>query len=650
MPDKTSGPATRGMSLEHRIPLLITALLAGVLTLTLFLAYQEVRRLSLMAEQERIDRVSLELAGIIQSAVNNTLTGLDSIARLESIEAVLRGSTDAAADARAALESRADPAGPTSILELWDVNREPVLQLPTLSPPPREFVDFPSTGGYGSWFPYEGRAVAWAGIPVVSDGEVLGYVAQIRTFGSDNASSGFQDLLGPSARIFAVDSRGVWSELGGNIRPNPPRYPIMPGPLNYTTESGTYLASGIRILGADWISVVEEPIEAAFSRPAAFIRRSGLLLVTMMIVGAAGAWILSRRFTRPLIALTQAARAITAGDYSRRVDLDRPDELGILADSFNSMAARVNAAHQDLQSQVRQAHALARELEEANERLQEMMIVAEHGQRTAEEASRAKSEFLATVSHELRTPINAIVGYTDLLLLGIPEPPTSRQLEHLERLRGNGRHLTRLIDDILDLAKIEAGQIQMVEDTGSGEDAFESAISIVGPLAADKGVEIHRNYGGDSPCMYRADSRRIEQILVNLVGNAVKFTPPGGRVELRCWRGSEQPANGGAPEQLVFFSVRDTGIGVPREKQEKIFERFVQGDAGFRRTHEGAGLGLAISRELARLMGGDVTLESEPEKGSCFTLRVPAAESSESEALHESSQKSSASRSSAEQG
>jgi signal transduction histidine kinase len=166
-----------------------------------------------------------------------------------------------------------------------------------------------------------------------------------------------------------------------------------------------------------------------------------------------------------------------------------------------------------------------------------------------------------------------------------------------------------------------------VSEVETGEEALEAALSITGPLAADKGVRLTWDRNG-ARTRYLGDARRVEQILVNLLGNAVKFTPPGGRVTVTCGT-CEWIPEGASARRMVYLAVEDTGIGVPPEKRELIFGRFVQGESGYRRPHEGAGLGLAISRELARRMGGDITVDSGSEGGSRFTLYLPAAEREE---------------------
>ena len=247
---------------------------------------------------------------------------------------------------------------------------------------------------------------------------------------------------------------------------------------------------------------------------------------------------------------------------------------------------------------------------------------AERAQEEAEVANRGKSEFLATMSHEFRTPLNAILGYTQIIDMGVLGEITAQQHDHLQRLRSSAIHLLGLVNDILDLSKIEAGRVNISRETGLVSDAVRATTSLVGPQAVARGIEYHDECEGDSETSYAGDPDRVRQVLVNLISNAVKFTNPGGRVSLSCGL-----ANHGDPgARLVgdgpwtFIRVEDTGIGIPTEQLVKIFEPFVQAESGYTRTEGGTGLGLAISRRLARLMGGDITVLSEVGKGSSFTL------------------------------
>ncbi|HEX6576303.1 MAG TPA: HAMP domain-containing sensor histidine kinase [Gemmatimonadaceae bacterium] len=227
-------------------------------------------------------------------------------------------------------------------------------------------------------------------------------------------------------------------------------------------------------------------------------------------------------------------------------------------------------------------------------------------------ADRAKTDFLATMSHELRTPLNAIAGYAELLELGMRGPITDQQREAIARIRRSEQHLLGIVNDILMFAKTETGRIPLSLDDISVASALQSVRFLIEPMLAAH--EIRFQYDQCAPELgVVADSDRLTQILVNLLSNAVKFSPQGGEVRIRCE----------TAEHLVAIHVEDDGHGIADDKLEEIFEPFVQLSSGLTRTAEGSGLGLSISRELARLMGGDVTVTSELGKGSVFTLTLP---------------------------
>ncbi|HEX6037283.1 PAS domain S-box protein [Longimicrobium sp.] len=242
----------------------------------------------------------------------------------------------------------------------------------------------------------------------------------------------------------------------------------------------------------------------------------------------------------------------------------------------------------------------------------------------AEEASRAKSVFLATMSHEIRTPINAVIGYAELLDMGLQGPLNDGQRGYLDRIRVSSQHLLGLVNDVLDFAKIEAGQMGVAREHVLLRDAASDAINMVLPQATARGIEV-REEPCDAEAAYVGDRDRVRQILLNLLSNAVKFTRPGGTVSVRCW-GDAEPLPGVHPPQpgpYACIEVEDTGIGIAPEQLARVFEPFTQVDDTHTRETGGTGLGLAISRRFARLMGGELSARSRPGLGSVFTLWLP---------------------------
>jgi signal transduction histidine kinase len=291
-------------------------------------------------------------------------------------------------------------------------------------------------------------------------------------------------------------------------------------------------------------------------------------------------FILSWSLIGPIQRIDSRLEAIASGDFSGRVDVTNRDELGALAANVNRMNDELNRLYREL-----------------------------------EETSRHKSEFLANMSHELRTPLNAIIGFSQVLRERLFGDLNSKQEEYVDDILSSGNHLLSLINDVLDLSKVEAGQVELELAPFSLREALESGVVMVRERATQDGVHVEfaPSPGVD---VVNGDERRVRQVIFNLLSNAVKFTPAGGAVDVRAAQ-----VNG-----EVRVSVADTGPGVAVEDRDRIFEEFQQTDAGIEQR-EGSGLGLALSKRLVELHGGRIWVDSEPGKGSTFVFTLPAARS-----------------------
>ncbi|MDQ7056604.1 MAG: cache domain-containing protein [Persephonella sp.] len=317
-----------------------------------------------------------------------------------------------------------------------------------------------------------------------------------------------------------------------------------------------------------------------------------------------------RKILNPISTLTDLTIKVAKGDYSVRSNIKQSDELGLLSENFNKMVDTIEDHIKNLDQKVKEQ---TRELETAKEK--------------AEESARFKSQFLANMSHEIRTPMNGIIGM--LYLLSKTEL-TPKQRSYIEKIDRNAKNLLGIINDILDLSKIEAGKLSIEKVEFDLFETIDNVISIVEVKAHEKNLELIVSYDVNLPRHFYGDSLRISQILTNLLGNAVKFTEKG-EIELSVSK---------VKKNRVRFKVRDTGIGMTEEQQEKLFQPFVQADGSTTRRFGGTGLGLSISRRLVELMNGKIWVESEPGKGSTFTFEIELEEVKSENPFHNFDDKS----------
>jgi PAS domain S-box-containing protein len=431
---------------------------------------------------------------------------------------------------------------------------------------------------------------------------------------------------------------------------------LEPSPPRRATISDAYLAALLEALPDPVVSVDGEgavislnpaaervfgvPRPQALQRPFADLvpRIEGELPDFAALRHHATAWRRELRFRRadgqagegelvvvPVDAEGRRVYAVVLHDLTaeRRVQHELEATAAELEAQADEMAAQA-AEMEEVQAELEGSHD---ELQKVNALLERRSREAEAARVEAERASRAKGEFMANMSHELRTPINAIIGYAELLEMGISGPVSEAQRAQLERVRASGRHLLGLINEILDLAKVEAGQMSVARERVPLDDIVFSAMALVEPQAAERGLSLARECEPDPGRHLWGDEDRVRQILTNLLSNAVKFTEPGGAITIRCGvtanADTQAQLAGGGP--WVYVRVEDTGIGIPPEQLEGVFEPFVQAESGHTRQAGGTGLGLTISRRLARLMDGDLTVQSRLGQGSCFTVWLPVA-------------------------
>lgn len=603
-----------GLSLEYKLPLLITLLLVATLSAAILLGYTEVRRAAVENMRGRLALVASSLAEILAPNVTTRLGTLRQAATQPAFHAFLEAPNPERREEASQILDRLDPPGPSGGARVFLLDRErvPLLEsdVDSLPDPIPPLNDLPPEG-FGPLFVYRDSAHFWINQPIERDGVRIGYLAELRLIGGAAPENPLEALLGEGVDLLFGNNqaKGPWVGFTGRLVEPPIEAPFI-GPEQVTTpELGPVFAHAEAIEGSPLSVIVLAPAALVQERPMAFLRHSAIAGALLCLIGAVAAWLVSRRITQPIKSLRLASESIAEGDYDRRIDIPGGDELSVLAGAYNHMAARIQTSHAELTQQYETAQELAEELDRA---------------------SRAKSEFLATMSHEIRTPINAIIGYTDLLLMGIDGPVNEAQAGQLERVRVSGRHLVNLVDQVLDLARIESGRLRLDVQQSYAATSISTAITVLRPQAEGKDIGIGHSCEATDGHAYSGDPQRVDQILVNLLSNAIKFTAPGGKVHIGCDSITAAITPDAPPESWTRIVVSDNGVGIPSEQLDDIFEAFVQGDRGYTRKHGGAGLGLAISLRLARSMGGDITVSSEVGKGSAFTLWLPATDATDS--------------------
>ncbi len=350
-------------------------------------------------------------------------------------------------------------------------------------------------------------------------------------------------------------------------------------------------------------STIEQKINDSIQRILLFVLLALVLLSVITLIA------LNYAVIRPLTNLTDVSRDIAeTGDLDQTIETGGAGEIGTLARSFKAMVGKIHSEEQG------RKHALA-ELEAYRDHLEEIVAERtrelEHAKEAAESADRLKSAFLATMSHELRTPLNSIIGFSGILSQELAGPLNEEQKKQLGMVSNSAEHLLALINDVLDLSKIEAGQLRIANESFAIRAVLDKAVRTVRPMAEAKhlALELEIDPGVGN---VRADSRRVEQVLLNLLSNSIKFTEQG-HVRITC-----------LPEgSRIRIRVADTGIGIKPEDLEKLFRPFTQVETGLTRQYEGTGLGLSISRRLVSLMGGEIEVKSEWGKGSTFSFTIP---------------------------
>ena len=596
------------MSLERKLPLMMTAVLLIVLVAGVLVLDRDVSRANEVVAANKVKETTDQIARLIESNGPNFANLVRPLARDNAILRVLRSPSPTWRELRAAqrvlagLQTRALPADSGILSELRSASGRVLVQSgDTATHRDRPAVAAVSTSAdsvsIGAFYSSGGRVYYWSTAPIMDRGRRIGVFAQRRRLNSQPETERvISNLSGQTHIILLHNNDGsLWTTLGGRVVSAPQDPDSTHG---FPTFSHPDVVAGDRVVmysaaatGTPWAVALEYPVSKLRSGPSQIVTRFKLISAIFLILGAIALWLISRRLTRPIVRMTEAAEAMARGDFSHRVPERGDLEIARLGASFNRMATEVEAA---------------------NKKLLDAAGAAEKAQIVAEDANAAKANFLAAMSHELRTPLNAIAGYVELLEMGLRGPLTNEQQTDLTRIKRSQQYLLGLIEQVLVFTQLEAHQVAIhLEDVWLDE-VLRDAETMVRPQISAKGIE-YSYLSADPNLMVRADREKTQQIVLNLITNGAKYTNPGGRVTV-----SSEGRNGS-----VHVSVSDTGPGIPERMLTHIFEPFVQLDRRLNQPREGVGLGLTISRDLARAMGGDLVVDSTLGVGSTFTLVLP---------------------------
>jgi signal transduction histidine kinase/CheY-like chemotaxis protein len=367
---------------------------------------------------------------------------------------------------------------------------------------------------------------------------------------------------------------------------------------------------------------------------------AGVSLLALLIIILAGGFFVNR-IIHPVFALSNASRQLAQGNFDVSLPTGGRDEIGEQARTFQLMATKLKTSFTQIQQEVIERTHAQESLQQLNveleQRVKERTVELESAKNLAESANRTKSIFLANMSHELRTPLNAILGFSRLLSRDEVMPSAQRQQARV--ISQSGEYLLVLINDVLDLSKMEAGQMRLVIRRVDLFDLLDGIYAMLYMRTERKGLFLHIRKASDVPQYIKTDARKVRQIILNVLGNAIKFTHIGGitlrvrKLETRnVKRKTQQEESSVSNEQFpvssfqfqnyLRFEVEDTGVGIAADELPMLFEMFTQTGSGHA-SGEGTGLGLALSRRLAHLLGGDITVQSEVGRGSVFTLTIP---------------------------
>lgn len=583
------------LSIRHRLPLLMAALLFGVIAAFTWASHRGIKESGLEVGRERLLHLTQQFASMLQQSATKLNDKTFTAANDPAVRSFLRsGSPATRSSALDALKEFAGPQDPNNLqVELWNADQSLALTFPeNLEAEPSDLkTEFRQCASEPFRFSGAIRAVkdfiAYPSVAAVKDdaGKPLGYLVRWRKLSSNpEARKQLTDLLGSETTLYFGNSRGdVWTDLE-KIVAKPPVSLHSTGEITtYKRGGDSVMALGRPVSGTPWFVMVEIPERTLVAHAGRFLRRMILMGLALFTIGVAGAFALSRGITRPLRSLTEAASAISEGHYSQMVAIRRRDELGTLANAFNTMTAKVRESQRNLEQKIKERTA---ELEASNKELE---------------------SFSYSVSHDLRAPLRAIDGFSRILAEDHSNKLDADALRVLEVIRTNTQQMGRLIDDLLTFSRL--GRKSIERSPINMEELARDVSAQLG--AADSGSVPRFEVGALAPA--NGDTALLRQVFVNLLSNAAKYSKGkhAALVQVSC--NSKNGEN--------VYCVKDNGVGFDMNYANKLF-------GVFQRLHspeefEGTGVGLAIVQRIIHRHGGRVWAEGKVNEGATFYFTLP---------------------------
>jgi len=591
------------LSIQQRLPLFICMLLLTVIVVFSWISYISVEKASMDMGSERVTTLADKLSVMFKQSLDQLSTSVSAIASDNSVKTYLKSP---------------DNADRTKLLDTFRklLKKDTVNKLVQLFNGQKQVLSSGENGlrlnisvdslktrmhskdrvlRAGKFVQFKG-SIYYPIIAAVTDsGKTIGYVVNWRIFKTTPESLvQFGQLLGSNGKLyFGNDDQVFWTDMIRPVEGPPVDAASLRQVAQYSRKGNEPVIASMRKIGdSRWVILVELSNESFQKTARTFLRwvtSAGILLI---IAGSFGGWLMSQTITKPLKQLSSAAVAIADGNYSSRVDVDRDDELGKLAKSFNIMSARVRATQQELEQIVEER---TRELQTAITDIKDQ-----------QESDRKKDEFISIASHELKTPLTTLKAFFQLA--GREMQPQQKSYNFFGNANRQLNRMERLITDLLDVSRINSGKMEYNFEEFDIQKLLKDTIESAQQISPE-----HRLVLEESTAVnVNGDRHRIEQVIVNLLSNAVKYSPEADKVLI--W--SELKG------KSVLVTVKDFGIGIAKKHLGDLFDRYYRIE-GSQYRFQGLGLGLFISSEIVKRHGGSISVQSEPGKGSSFTFELP---------------------------